>query len=92
MAALRIPLRVTPKASKNQLIGWRNARLAVKVTAAPVEGAANEAVIKLLARALKLRASDMSIASGHNSRDKVITVEGCDMTQLRERLAKALRS
>jgi len=92
MAAIRVPLRVTPKASRDQLIGWRNGRLAVKVTAPPVEGAANEAVIKLLAKALRLRASDLSIAAGHNSRDKVIAVEGCDMAELRARLAKALRS
>ncbi len=92
MAAIRLPLRVTPKASRDELIGWRNERLAVKVTAPPVEGAANEAVVKLLAKALKLRASDLSIASGHNSRDKVIAIEGCDLAQLREKLARALKS
>ncbi len=92
MAAIRLPLRVTPKASRDEIIGWRNERLAVKVTAPPVEGAANEAVIKLLSKTLKLRASDLSIVSGHNSRDKVIAIEGCDMGQLREKLARALES
>ena len=87
---VRLPIRVTPRASKDELCGWRGKRMAVKVTAAPVEGAANEAVIKLLAKALGVRGGDVTIVSGHSSRDKVAAISGCSRKELLERLKKAL--
>lgn len=90
MPPLKLRIRVTPKASRNQLTGWRGKHLAVKVTAPPVEGAANQAVIKLLAKKLGLRASDIQIASGDSSRDKLVVIEGCEREDLLERLKKAL--
>ena len=90
MEDVRLPIRVTPKASNDELCGWRGERIAVKVTAAPVEGAANEAVIKLLAKALGLRAGDITIVTGHTSRDKVAAIRGCSRKELLQRLKKAV--
>ncbi len=70
--------------------GWQGKRIAVKVTAAPVEGAANEAVLKLLAKALGVRAGDISIVSGHSGRDKVAAIRGYSRKELLQRLKKAL--
>ncbi|GJL91908.1 DUF167 domain-containing protein [Hyphococcus sp.] len=75
----RIFLRVTPGAKSNCISGlWTGAdgeqRLAVKVTAPPDKGKANAAVIKLLARALNLPKSALSVASGETSRLKTIAI------------------
>ena len=48
-----MPVRVIPRASRTLLAGWRDGRLLVRLTAAPVKGAANEALLTLLARGLK---------------------------------------
>lgn len=90
MAPIKLRIRVTPKASRNQIAGWRGKQLAVKVTAPPVEGAANEAVIKLLSKQLGLRACDIQIASGDSSRDKLVVIEGCEREDFLKRLKKAL--
>ena len=67
-------VRVTPRASANGIAGEREGALAVRVTAAPVEGAANAAVVALLAKALDLAPSAIRIERGTASRTKVVTV------------------
>jgi len=86
MAPIRLAIRVTPRASNDELCGWRGQQLAVKVTAAPVKGAANKAVIKLLAKTLGLRAADISIISGQSSRDKTLAIVGCSRQELLQKL------
>jgi len=72
------------------LSGWRGKQLAVKVSAAPVDGAANAQVIKVLAKALGVRARDISIVAGETSRDKTVAVEGCSREEVLERLRRVL--
>jgi uncharacterized protein YggU (UPF0235/DUF167 family) len=67
-------VRVTPRASANGLGGVRDGALLVRVTAAPAEGAANEAVAKLLARALDVPPSEVRLESGHAARTKRVSV------------------
>ncbi len=76
----RIFVRVTPGAKSDEITGlWTGAdgeqRLAVKVTAPPDKGKANAAVIKLLARALNLPKSALSVACGETSRLKTIAID-----------------
>jgi len=73
---MRLPLHVTPKASANRIGGMHNGRLSVKVTAAPEDGKANAAVIKLLSKALGIAASRLEIASGAAARDKMLLIRG----------------
>ena len=63
---------VQPRSSKNMIVGLHDDRLKIKVTAPPVEGAANRACIKLLAKCLSVSASSLEITAGHNSRTKSI--------------------
>jgi len=91
MAPVKLSIRVTPRAARDELCGWRDKQLAVKVTAPPVKGAANRAVIKLLAKALGLRAADINIISGQSSRDKMVAIEGHSRQELLQRLRKALQ-
>lgn len=71
----RIQLRVTPRASRDEVLGFdAQGRLAVRVTAPPAAGAANAAVTKLLASVLGLPARDVVLVSGASARVKQFEV------------------
>lgn len=71
----RFSVRVTPRSSRDGVEGFDNAGvLKVRVTAPPADGAANEAVARLLASTLKLPARDVLLVSGAASRNKVFDV------------------
>jgi uncharacterized protein (TIGR00251 family) len=69
---VKLALRVTPRAARNELGAVRDGRLQVRVTVAPEDGKANEAVIKLLAKSWRIAAGSFEIVSGHTSRDKLV--------------------
>lgn len=80
-AGVRVALKVTPRAARNAVEGVTRdargeARLAVRVTAAPDGGKANAAVIKLLAKRWGLAPRDLSLVSGATARSKVLQVDG----------------
>ena len=78
----RLNVRVTPRASKNAIDGFRNDALIVRVTAPPVDSAANDAVVNLLAEALGIPKRQISIARGAASRNKVVDIDGLSHAQL----------
>jgi uncharacterized protein (TIGR00251 family) len=65
-----------PKSSKNEVVGPYRDGIKIKVIAPPVEGKANEALIKILAKEFKISASSIEILKGHNSRAKIIRISG----------------
>lgn len=76
MVQIRVPVRVKPGASRAQVGGrYGDDQLIVAVNAPPVDGAANEAVLGAVAKALGVRPRQMSIISGHTARSKVIAVD-----------------
>ena len=85
----RITVRLTPRASRDEIVGLRDGVLHVRVTAPPVDGAANEALLRLVAKALGVPPRDLRIASGATSRTKVVDVVGLDAAAVAERLAGA---
>ena len=74
--AITFEVRVAPRASRNQVIGIREGALKVALTAPPVDGAANEALKKLVAKALGVAKSDVEILRGDHARTKVLRVHG----------------
>lgn len=70
----RIAVRVIPRARRDEVGGTRAGRLVVRTTAAPVDDQANEAVCRLLAEHFGVSARHVEIATGHHSRDKVVTI------------------
>jgi len=74
---------VVPRASKSQITGEHNGALRVRLAAAPVEGAANEELIRLLGRTMKLPRNAITIIRGHNARQKTISVSGADASALK---------
>ena len=69
-------VKVTPRASRTQAVGWVNGALKIKVQSPPVEGAANEAVILFMAKSLGVPKSAVEITRGASGRDKTILVRG----------------
>lgn len=67
-------LKVQPRASRNEIAGIAADELRVRVTAPPVDSAANEALIEFLASELQCRRGDLSIVRGSTSRHKVLLV------------------
>ena len=83
----RLDIRVIPRASRTKIDGMRAGRLMLRVTAPPVDDAANDAVITAMARALSVPRSAVQIAAGQRSRDKSIVIAGMSAEDLRQRLA-----
>lgn len=71
-----IRVKVTPRSSKNQIAGKEKEFYRVKVTSAPVEGKANDALISLLAEELDVPKRDIEIVSGKTGRLKTVRVRG----------------
>jgi len=81
-----IKVRVQPKSSRNQVDGFQDGALRVRVTAAPTEGQANAAVIAILAKTLGVSKSRLEIIRGHSSRDKVISVDALTEQEVRRKI------
>ena len=77
-----------PRSPKNGIDGVRDGRILVRVTAAPVDGAANEAVVATVAAALDLPRRSIRVVSGATSRNKTIEITGLDPATARVRLVK----
>jgi uncharacterized protein len=81
--ALTFRVRVVPRASRSEVAGEHDGALRVRVAAPPVEGAANEELARLLAKAFGVPARDVEITSGHTSKTKTVRVRGASAGQLR---------
>ena len=79
-------VRVTPRASKNKVVGWESGALRVRVTAPPVDGRANRAVLTLLAEAFGVPQSSVILVGGEHGRDKLVRVRGESVQALVSRL------
>jgi uncharacterized protein (TIGR00251 family) len=82
-------LRIQPRASKEGIDGVREGRLRVRVSSPPVEGAANERLIRILAATMGVPRASIALARGAKSRDKDVIVYGvaARAAELIERLA-----
>jgi hypothetical protein len=85
-AAVVIAVRVTPRSSRDAIEGVDEAgELRVRVTAPPADGAANAAVVKLLAKTLGVPKGAVTLASGATSRHKRLRIDGVAVAELRQR-------
>ena len=84
-------VKVHPRARKNAIAGTVGDALKLALTAPPVEGKANQAVIEFFADLFEIPRSSVSIASGETSRNKLIRISGISAQQVREKIAVALK-
>ena len=79
-------VQVQPRASRDEVVGPHGDGLKIRITAAPVAGAANKHLLKFLAKKLRVSRSQMSIASGATSKAKSIVIEGITADEVLQRL------
>lgn len=84
--ATQIHVRLTPRAARDHVAPGDGDGYLVRVTAPPVDGRANDALRRLIARRAGVAPSRVTLVRGQKSRDKTLSVEGVDATTLRERL------
>ena len=81
-----LSLKVIPGASRDHIAGWLDNRLKIRVSAAPERGKANKAVVRLLAKALDLPNSSVTIVSGTTSVKKSVKIVGLSEAEVKGRL------
>lgn len=79
---VRLTVRVTPKSSRDEIVGWVGDELRIKVSAAPEDGKANAAVERLVAAVCGLARSRVSVVRGHKARVKQLEIEGVTAEEL----------
>ena len=82
----RVEVRLRPRGHGDELLGFRDGVLQARVAAPPVDGRANKALCKLLAKTAGVAPSRVSVVRGEKARDKVVRVEGVDAEALRAAL------
>ena len=88
---LKLNVKVIPNSAKNQIVGWFDGRLKLKVTAQPEKGRANKAVIKLLSQSLGLSAQNIQLVSGDTHSLKVFELSMLSQEQLHQRIDALLK-
>lgn len=86
-----LKLHVQPKASKNRFAGIYNDAIKITITAPPVDGKANAAVIKFLASTLNLKKKDLEIKHGLQSRTKSVLIAGRSIKDIRSQILAVSR-
>ena len=82
---LHLPVRLTPRGGRDAIDGVSGGILLARVAAAPVDGAANVALLRLIAAQLEVPPSAVHLMRGATSRTKVVVVEGIDADRIRRR-------
>ena len=81
---MRLRVKVTPRASRNEITGLRDGVLSVRISSPPVDGAANDELVRLLSKALGMRRADMRLVSGQSSRHKVLEIDADEPAVIKE--------
>jgi len=83
---VRVQVRVVPRAARTAVAGVRDGRLIVRVTAPPVDGAANDAVVEAIAAAAGVPRRAVAIVAGDTRREKTVAIAGVTAADARRRL------
>ncbi len=83
-SAVTFSVKVLPRASKNQIAGMEGDAVKIRLNAPPVEGKANDALVKFLAEALGVSRAQVEIVTGHSSRHKIVRVRGVTARQMED--------
>ena len=83
-------VRVVPRASRNKIAGIHDGAVRIRLTAPPVEGAANEALVAFLSSVLRVPKRDIELVSGQTARNKVVSVSGLSPEEVLARLRSHL--
>lgn len=79
-----LEVKITPNASKNEILRWEGTRLVIKIQGVPEKGKVNENLIAFLAKTLKIAKSQIKIIAGQTSRLKKLEIQGPSPEQIKE--------
>ena len=85
-----LEIHLQPGAKRNEVAGFRDGVLYVKVTALPQKGQANRALLELMAQTLGVPKSALAIIRGYTNRNKVVVIQGLTAEELKDILARNL--
>ncbi len=85
----RIRVRLTPRSGRNEIVGWQDGLLRARVTAPPVDGKANAALERLIAKAVGVPKRDVSVVSGTRGREKTVEIAGVSQDEVVKLLEQA---
>jgi hypothetical protein len=86
-----LAIRVTPRARHNEIVGiLDDGTVKIRLTAPPVEGRANQALVEFLAEVLEVPRSQIEIVAGLSGRDKLVSIIGVDTTDVQEHILKKM--
>jgi len=88
MSPAKIAVRVQPRAKSNEIAAIREGVVQIRIAAPAIEGRANEALRKLVAKTLGVAPSNVTVIRGHHSKDKVLEVDGITQQQLDRAIAE----
>lgn len=88
MSFAELQVRVTPRAGRNEVVGWRDDVLLVRLAAPPLDGKANDALLRFLAETLNVPPWDLALTRGHRSRLKRVVVDGLSPHEVFIRLGR----
>lgn len=91
VATLRLRVHLQPRAARTRIVGWYGDAIKIQVHAAPVEGAANAALVELLVRTLAVPRGAVRIVQGGTGRHKLVEIENVDPAACRARLEEAFQ-
>ena len=80
--ALIVDVRVTPRASRSEVVGMQGGMLKVRLTSPPVNGAANEELVKLIAKTFGVPKRDVEIITGQTSKSKRLRISNVSQRSL----------
>jgi len=86
MGGCEIAVRLQPRARANEIVGERDGVLLVRVTAPPVDGRANDALCRLIAKRAHVGVRRVSVIRGAGAREKLVRVQGIGAEELRRAL------
>ena len=83
---IRLEVKVQPRSSRNQIAGEQNGMLKIKLTAPPVDGEANTALVDFIAQFLKIPRKNVNLIKGETSRNKLVEITGFTSDEFLTRL------
>jgi len=87
--AVRFEVHAKPRAKKSKVIGERGDAVEIALAAPPVDGAANEELVRFVAKVLEIRQRDIELVRGDTSREKLLSVTGLTAAEIESRLRAA---
>jgi uncharacterized protein YggU (UPF0235/DUF167 family) len=88
VSVARIAVRLRPRAGRDELVEMRDGVLVARVSAPPIEGRANDALCRLIAKTLGIAPSRVTVIRGERSREKLVEVQGIDGAALEDVLRR----